>query len=217
MIVNRELPVGTKEIASIVAVYIVLCLIFFSPLHIAHKVAVPLLFLSVAAVRLRSLPMFLAMLFSAIGDYAGSCHIFLLQMGSFALAHIAFITYFGGLIHRQSVSLNMRKASPCALVCSLWFMSVVIAVLPTIGNSVFLTGVSVYITLIITMFMLAWLTGRPMFLIGAFLFLLSDTILGCNKFVTKVPYSAYWIMVTYYSAQILLFVQACRLGGTKKR
>ena len=43
------------------------------------------------------------------------------------------------------------------------------------------------------------------------LFVISDTILGWNKFVDRIPYSSYWILIPYFSAQILLFVQAAIL------
>jgi uncharacterized membrane protein YhhN len=72
-------------------------------------------------------------------------------------------------------------------------------------------GVAVYIVLIVLMFLLAGLTGLPAFQIGALLFVISDTILGWNKFVDRIPYSSYWILIPYFSAQILLFVQAAIL------
>ena len=207
-----------KEIICIVVIYIALCLIFFSSFHLAHKIVLPLLFLSIAAVRYRSLPMFFAMLFSAIGDYAGSCHVFLLQMGSFALAHVAFISYFLCVMHKHPKISHTQSLSLCSIICSMLFVVVVVTILPVIDNNTFLIGVSLYLTLILIMLMMAWLTGYPIFLAGAFLFVLSDSILGWNKFVSKIPFSAYWIMIPYFSAQILFFIQAaklCRFQGIK--
>lgn len=39
---------------------------------------------------------------------------------------------------------------------------------------------------------------------GAFLFILSDSLIALNMFVFPVPASDFWIMVTYYPAQALL-------------
>jgi len=39
---------------------------------------------------------------------------------------------------------------------------------------------------------------------GAVLFMLSDTILAINKFAMPVPLSQFWILATYYMAQVLI-------------
>jgi uncharacterized membrane protein YhhN len=40
--------------------------------------------------------------------------------------------------------------------------------------------------------------------IGAFLFVMSDSVLGLNKFVFDIPLAGFWIMGTYIPAQYFL-------------
>jgi alkylglycerol monooxygenase len=39
---------------------------------------------------------------------------------------------------------------------------------------------------------------------GACIFMLSDTLIAINKFLVPVPWSAFWILLTYYAAQLLI-------------
>ncbi len=41
-------------------------------------------------------------------------------------------------------------------------------------------------------------------LFGAFLFMVSDSLLAINKFLDKVPLGGFWIMLTYIGAQFLI-------------
>jgi hypothetical protein len=68
--------------------------IFFLPVNIPHKLALPVFTLFVAGLWLIPWQMALAMLFSALGDYMGSCGNVIGQMGFFALAHVWIIIYF---------------------------------------------------------------------------------------------------------------------------
>ena len=45
---------------------------------------------------------------------------------------------------------------------------------------------------------------------GAALFMLSDSILAINKFLTPVSYASFWIMLTYMSAQLMIVVGISR-------
>ena len=82
--------------AVLTATGLFLCMaaIFFLPVDIPHKVSFPLIILSVAGLWLLPWQMLLAMIFSAAGDYMGSCGNFIGQMGFFALAHVWLITFF---------------------------------------------------------------------------------------------------------------------------
>ena len=75
-------------------VFFLLAILFFSPVQVPYKLSYPLAFLTLCAMRYSSWPMVLAMGFSALGDYMGVCHNFWGQMGSFAMAHIAFVVFF---------------------------------------------------------------------------------------------------------------------------
>ena len=69
-------------------------LAFFLPFEIPHKVTFPVGILTLASLWLCPWQITLALLFSAVGDYFGSCGNFLGQMGSFAIAHVMYIVYF---------------------------------------------------------------------------------------------------------------------------
>ena len=52
-------------------------------------------------------------------------------------------------------------------------------------------------------------------LIGAILFVSSDSILAINKFHTSIPLASFWIMVTYLSAQFCITFGILQLNKTK--
>ncbi len=52
-------------------------------------------------------------------------------------------------------------------------------------------------------------------MIGAILFMLSDSIIAINKFVVDVYLSGLWIMITYTLAQWLITVGAIKSDGVK--
>ncbi|WP_054026288.1 lysoplasmalogenase [Bacillus sp. FJAT-28004] len=64
--------------------------------------------------------------------------------------------------------------------------------------------VVVYITVIGVMCFTAIMSRNTFAVVGAILFVASDSILAWNKFVADVPYSSLLIMSTYFSAQLLI-------------
>ena len=40
--------------------------------------------------------------------------------------------------------------------------------------------------------------------VGACVFMLSDALIAVNKFLTPVPLVSFWILLTYYAAQLLI-------------
>jgi len=208
----KKLP----TLSCLLCAYIALCVFYFLPVRLDHKIVLPLLLLSVVGLRLQPLPMLCAMIFSAAGDYAGSCHNFPMQMGAFALAHIAFITYFSKIVFDRRHSHSLSAFIMSSLLASVLFILAVTLVFPSVTDTLLAVGVAIYIVLIILMLFFAGLTGECTFLLGALLFVISDSILGWNKFVEKIPYSAYWILIPYFSAQILLFTQSAILHQRKQ-
>jgi uncharacterized membrane protein YhhN len=72
------------------------------------------------------------------------------------------------------------------------------------GEIVLGIAVIAYISVILTMGWTAIRTGSTYATIGALLFISSDSYLAINKFVMPLPFSHEFIMLTYYSAQILI-------------
>jgi uncharacterized membrane protein YhhN len=185
-------------------VYLLLALLHFSPVAIAYKLAFPLAFLTLCALRYTSWPMVLAMGFSALGDYMGVCHNFWGQMGAFALAHAAYILFFCRTNPAERTSDGMKWKSGIVI---LYGVVIGMFVLPHV-HGLLQAGVSVYILLILSMCILAWRQKNPYYAHGAWLFVLSDTVLAWNKFVSHIEGAGYLIMIPYYLGQWMLFIQS---------
>ena len=187
---------------------------FFLPLEIPHKVTFPVAILTLASLWLCPWQITLALLFSAVGDYFGSCGNFLAQMGSFALAHIMYIVYF---MNRYLTKVERdRKLTPkmkgylaMVIFCILTLLAVVFTrIAPAAEPGIIRIGVTVYACLISTMMLLALLQRSSLFALGAVIFVFSDFILAWNMFVEPVPFRNYLVLVPYFLAQWLLFIRA---------
>ena len=187
-------------------VFFLLAILFFSAIQMPYKLAYPLAFLTLCALRYSSWLMVLAMGFSALGDYMGVCHNFWGQMGSFALAHIAFVVFFYREYRKERAMVGIKWKS---VVVGLYGMVVGMCIVPHVQGPLQF-GVTVYILLILAMCILAWMQKNPYYAIGAWLFVFSDTILAWNKFVSPIEWAGYLIMVPYYLGQWVLFVQSIR-------
>ena len=199
---------------TVTGLFLAASLAFFLPFEIAHKVTFPVAILTLASLWLCPWQITLALLFSAVGDYFGSCGNFIAQMGSFALAHVMYIVYF---IDRYFTKVERdRKLTPkmkgylaMVVFCILTLLAVAFTrIAPAAEPGIIRIGVTVYACLISTMMLLALLQRSSLFALGAVLFVFSDFILAWNIFVESVPYSQYLIMVPYFLAQWLLFIRA---------
>ncbi|MDQ1143879.1 alkenylglycerophosphocholine/alkenylglycerophosphoethanolamine hydrolase [Bacillus sp. SORGH_AS 510] len=72
------------------------------------------------------------------------------------------------------------------------------------GNSKLVIPVIAYVIVISLMAWSAIMTGNKWAIGGSILFVLSDSILSWNMFVSNVPQSSLLIMSTYYTAQFLI-------------
>ena len=189
-------------------------LVFFLPFEIPHKITIPVSILILASLWLCPWQITLGLLFSATGDYFGSCGDFLAQTGSFALAHVMYIIYFSGryltkVEHDRKLTPKMKGYLAMVTFCSLALMAAVfVRIVPCADKGILRTGISIYACLICAMMVLALLQRSSIFALGAVLFVFSDFILAWNIFVEPVPYSQYLIMVPYFLAQWLLFIRA---------
>ena len=194
--------------------FLVASLSFFLPLQIPHKVTIPVAILTAASLWLCPWQITLALLFSAAGDYFGSCGNFLAQMGSFALAHVMYITYFIGryfskVEHDKKLTSKMKGYLAMVVFCTLALMTVVFTrIVPCTDPGIIQIGVIVYACLICTMMVTALLQRSSLFALGAVTFVFSDFILAWNKFVDPIPHSSLLILIPYFLAQWLLFIRA---------
>ena len=187
---------------------------FFAPVPIPHKLCLPMGVLVVSSLWLTPWEIFMALFFSILGDWFGSCGSFLPQMGSFAVGHMFYILFF---IRRFLCKVERdRKMTAKAkgyfmmlAICVLALMTMVFAkVVPCVPSGVLRIGVSIYAVLICTMLFSALLQRSMFYAVGALLFVISDFILAWNKFVEPVPYRDALVLGTYLSAQWFLFVRS---------
>ncbi|MBQ6880069.1 MAG: lysoplasmalogenase [Bacteroidales bacterium] len=204
--------------AAITATVLFLCasVLFFLPVDLAHKITIPVGILTIASLWLCPWQMTMAFLFSALGDYMGSCQNFLGQMGFFAVGHIWFIVYFikryFSKVERDRKLTGKAKGYLAIVIfCALALLSVAFfKIAPGAPAGIIRIGVCIYACLISTMMVMALLQRSSLFALGAILFVFSDFILAWNKFVEPVPYRDYLVLVTYFLAQWLLFIRSTR-------
>ena len=189
-------------------------ILMFLPVDIDHKITIPVGLLAIASLWVCPWQISLALLFSAAGDYMGSCGNFIGQMGFFALSHVWYIVYFTkryfAKVERDR-KLSLKAKGYLAMVCFCTIALLATAFLriaPQVPAGIMRIGVCCYTCIISTMMVLALLQRSSLFALGAVLFVFSDFILAWNKFVEAVPYSVYMILVPYFLAQWLLFIRA---------
>ena len=198
------------------ALFLIASVLFFTPVGLAHKIAIPVGILTVASLWLCPWQITLALAFSTLGDYMGSCGNFIGQMGFFALGHVFYIVYFV-VRYFKKVELDKKLSSKAigymtmVAFCTLSLLLVAfIRIVPEVPAGVVRTGVGIYTCIISTMLVTALLQRSSLFALGAVLFVCSDFILAWNRFVEPVPYSGYLILVTYFLAQWFLFVRSTK-------
>ena len=151
---------------------------------------------------------FLALTFSLIGDILLMFTIknplyFTFGLAAFLIAHIMYIVVF----------LKDRRANKKGLfflaAISLYGLIFLHFLKPNLGH--LLTPVIIYVIAILGMVTTAFLRQRKghetvyyLILAGAFLFLISDSILATNKFLFSISFEHVLIMTTYGLAQLLL-------------
>lgn len=123
---------------------------------------------------------------------------FLVGLGFFLLAHVAYIVLFLRFLGRGRL-----RWSAAAYV--LWYIALVIVLAPHLGGM--MAPVVVYGAVIATMAITAT-RCTPAVTIGATLFLLSDSLLALNRFLPDagIRESGFLIMLSYIAAQGLIIL-----------
>lgn len=153
-----------------------------------------------------------ALVFSAIGDMllslSGDTN-FIFGIISFAIAHCFYIFTF------ISKPVLKRKRSIIALVFFLYGIFMIVFLMPTLGKM--LIPVIFYVLIISLMGISAVLgvNNNLYQIFGAFLFIISDSVIALNNFYTPIPFSSVIIMTTYYTAQFLLIYGTIKLNLIK--
>ncbi|MER2191735.1 MAG: lysoplasmalogenase [Solibacillus sp.] len=137
--------------------------------------------------------------FCMIGDY--TLQWFILGLSSFLIGHVFYIIAF-----RSSVSPAPKLAKILLIMYGLSMAIWLAGTLLTRGEIIVAIAVCAYIIIISMMGWTAFHTNEPFAIIGALLFITSDSILAINRFIIPVPFEHEMIMLTYYTAQLFLML-----------
>lgn len=157
------------------------------------------------------------LLFSVTGDT------FLLMKGnlwfmaglfSFLIAHLVYIVAFLG--KPKFSRKHFVAIVPIAIYACLFLTRLHSGIFSFNGKgyeSMWVPVVS-YVVVISSMLWSTFISGNKFAAFGAILFLMSDSLLAWNMFVTPMPWlGSYGVMITYYSAQFLI---AKSISGSRK-
>ncbi|MDZ4806990.1 MAG: lysoplasmalogenase [Bacteroidota bacterium] len=157
-----------------------------------------------------------ALLFSLLGDVLlmfqeKNSIFFLLGLSAFLIAHIFYIIFF----HNVRVKENV-KGKPWLLVVAVIYYAALINLLsPYLADMkipVLIYGVVISFMFMLAMHML-FIKNKPAgqwMMVGALLFVLSDSILAINKFYQPFEAAGVLIMLTYGLAQLFIVEGAIR-------
>ena len=201
--------------ASIILVYILLSLVYFCPIDIPYKTALPAFALVLWGISRVPLKIVLAMFFSVIGDAMGEQGLLILQIVAFAIAHVFLILQFMAMRHRPIIPLNKKDNLLLILLCAI-VSFVIYSIALNVGDLVIQSGIIIYAVVIGLMVFMALTQSVMMVKIGAVLFMASDIILAWTIFKEPMPYASYFIMIPYYLAQLSIFVSTMRKNNRLK-
>ena len=159
---------------------------------------------------------FFALFFSMLGDVFLMPLVdnFIIGLANFMIAHIIYIIAFYkdnsdklllGLSKRKILSVSLL----IGLVILLWILinGMIITDTPTflmIAVVIYAMVISIMSLNTISVFGNRNILGNKLVLIGAVLFMFSDSIIALNKFVSPIEFSGLYIMTTYTIAQWLI-------------
>jgi uncharacterized membrane protein YhhN len=155
-----------------------------------------------------------AMLFCWAGDvllmYQQAEIFFMLGLTSFLIGHVLYIFAYRKFRFRESINLllptqKIRYALPIILAGT----GLVTVLYPFLGGlkvPVMIYALVITIMTLQALFRFGFTNTRSfaLILIGALLFMTSDSLLAINKFMTPLPFASLCIMATYIAAQFLI-------------
>ena len=171
-------------------------------MKITKPLLMPILMLLAFQSGIKDKFLYIPLFFSLLGDvflmYSGQ-NFFMLGLGSFLLGHIAYIFLF-----KKQFQFNLFKSLPLSVATFLYFM----VLKKGIPNELFIP-VAVYCSVITLMaiFAVCRITNAKSYqivLLGAILFVISNSLIAYNKFYETLKYSTVLVMSTYGLAQYLI-------------
>jgi uncharacterized membrane protein YhhN len=151
-----------------------------------------------------------ALVFSACGDLLLAFDKFIYGVAAFLLAQLSyaliFKTYWQGITTRWLVS----------IVLLMYMLLMAWLLLPSLGD--LKIPVIAYLLAIGVMGFLAVQSSLSIrwAVLGALVFIISDSLIAINKFVSPIPFENYWVMSTYYVAQFMLVISLLKSASLQK-
>ena len=201
---------GKLYFYEVIGVFFILTLYYFIAEHSSWFIAMPALFLGLATLahsREGGWAIPAALFLSAIGDYQGSEHNFILQVLFFALAHIFYVVDF---LPKRNLSKRNKYVASIPYIYAVAFLILLIS---HMNHAVEMVAVVIYALIIATMgasALVMEIKHKWWYIIAAVLFIFSDSVIVYNKYIEHIPNASLWIMTTYYAAQGL-FATLCLL------
>ena len=146
----------------------------------------------------------LALLLSAAGDAflaIDRSGFFIHGLASFLVAHLVYLWHF--LLHRPKPFRLARRKGLLIIGLLIFVAAMLTQLAPNLGKLALPVGL--YIMAITAMGLAAIaLPGRPLVVLGAFSFIISDALIALDKFVAPLGFAGPAIWITYVLAQILI-------------
>jgi uncharacterized membrane protein YhhN len=180
-----------------------LVLLSFDPLMISWLIKIlPILILVIAVANTpvsssRTL-LLLALAFSATGDVLLEQGLFIFGIAAFLIAQL----HYGVFFARNWSSVTTRWPISASILIFMLAMAFLLS--PHLGE--LNTPVFAYLVVIGLMGLLATQSEMPLkwAVLGAFVFILSDSLIAIDRFLQPLPLSNYLVMITYYCAQWMI-------------
>lgn len=195
--------------------FLFLAVAFFLPIDIPHKLAFPVGLLFISSLWLTKWEISLALLFSALGDYAGSCYEHFWQILFFGAGHICYTLFFVrryfAKVDRGSGPMSRRAVAHVSIftLCVIAVLAVALAlVVPNMPAGLLRIAGGVYAVIICGMFLMALLQRSSLYALGAALFVISDLVLAWNRYVEPIESASLYVLGTYFLAQWLIYVRS---------
>ncbi len=144
-----------------------------------------------------------ALLFSWLGDillmFSGEMY-FLAGLGAFFVAQLVYSRLFS-----KTATFNFIRVLPFLAYMGLILGGPLHGTLPEpLQIPIYFYMAAIMLMGIMAAMRQGQLAGYDFVLVGAILFILSDSFIALNKFSTPIPYSGIWVMLTYGLAQFFI-------------
>jgi uncharacterized membrane protein YhhN len=146
-----------------------------------------------------------SLLFSSLGDVflaLDANRLFVFGLGSFLIAHLLYVALFVRSWPKPLTATAAQKILVALLM--LYSATMLVWLWPSLGSLA--APVAVYLCAIAAMCVTATLAGlrTRRVVVGALMFILSDSLIAIGKFKMPVQYGDYLVWGTYYAGQLLI-------------